>query len=174
MLKWILGVALMLAPVVASAQTVTIRRGEAVTVVVDDQGTRVVDRADTTPSDFEGARSAEAERGDYAQATGPNFKVLRQAGSGALAPKPAPDKIVLRFIRTPGKDQSLLSIQNGYDRALIYRAAMRVGKDSRPTDVCLVMPGKFGVEHWPFAIDALDLSALRLVAWKPGDPVTCA
>ena len=169
----ILAIVLLVAPAVASAQTVTIKRGEAVTVTVDDNGAREAERADIAPTNFEIVSSTEAQRGDYDQAIGPNVQAIGSDGSGALAPKPAPGKIVLRFIRTPGKDQSLLSIQNGYDRALVYRAAMRVGASTRPTDVCLVIPGKLGIEHWPFAIDALDLSDLRLVAWKPGDPVQC-
>jgi hypothetical protein len=166
---------LMLAPVTAAAQTVMIKRGETVTVAIDEKGAREVDRAETVPTNFEIVGAAEAQRGDYDQATGPNFKAMGgNTGSAALAPKPEPGKIVLRFIRTPGKDQSLLSIQNGYGQALVYRAAMHVGKNSQPTDVCLVLPGKLGIEHWPFAIDALDLSDLRLVAWKPGDPIPCA
>jgi len=174
MLKWLLAAALVLAPAAANAQALSIKRGETVTLAVDDKGARVVERADTVPTNFEIAGSAEAQRGDYDQAIGPNVEVMARSGSGALAPRPAPDKIVLRFIRTPGKDQSMLSIHNGYDRALVYRAVMHVGKDGRPTDVCLVAPGKLGVEHWPFAIDALDLSEMRLVVWKPGDPVPCA
>lgn len=174
MLKWIVGAALVLAPAAANAQALTIKRGETATLTVDDNGARVVERADTVPSNFEIAGSAEAQRGDYDQAVGPNVKAMGQTGSGALAPKPVPDKIVLRFIQTPGKDQSMLSVQNGYGRALVYRAVMHMGKTSQPTDVCLVIPGKLGIEHWPFAIDALDLSELRLVAWKPGDPVPCA
>lgn len=173
MLKGIMAAALMLAPVAATAQSVTIKRGESVTLTVDDAGTKVIDRAEAVPTNFEIANSAEAQRGDYDQAIGPNFQAMGSNGSGALAPKPEPGKIVLRFIRTPGKDQSLLIIQNGYDQALVYRAVMHVGKNNEPTDVCLVIPGKLGVEHWPFAIDALDLSSLRLVVWKPGDPVPC-
>ena len=174
MLKGMMAVALLLAPVAVSAQAVTIKRGETVTVQIDDKGVREIDRAVTEPTNFEIVGSAEAQRGDYAQAIGPNTKAMASTGSGALAPKPEPGKIVLRFIRTPGKDQSLLSIQNGYDQALAYRAVMHLGNNSTPTDVCVVLPRKVGVEHWPFAIDALDLSDLRLVAWKTGDPVTCA
>ncbi|MGN6819217.1 MAG: hypothetical protein ACTHJR_11175 [Sphingomonas sp.] len=173
MLKGMVAAMLLLAPVAAMAQTVTIKRGETVTLAVDDTGPRVVERAATAPTNFEIVGSAEAQRGDYDQAVGPNFQPMGKTGAGALAPKPEAGKIVLRFIRTPGKDQSLLSIQNGYDQALVYRAVMHVGKDAQPTDVCLVAPGKLGIEHWPFAIDTLDLSDLRLVAWKAGDPVPC-
>ena len=173
MLKEMMAVVLVLAPVAAAAQTVTIRRGETVTLAIDDKGATVVERADTVPTNFEIVGSAEAQRGDYDQAIGPNTQPMGKTGSGALAPKLEPGKIVLRFIRTPGKDQSLLSLQNGYGQALVYRAVMHVGKELQPTDVCLVMPGKLGIEHWPFAIDALDLSELRLVAWQTGDPIPC-
>jgi hypothetical protein len=50
---------------------------------------------------------------------------------------------------------------------------MRRGEKSAPTDVCLVIPGKSSSEHWPFQLDRLDLSDMRLVAWKSGDEVSC-
>ena len=167
-------VATALMPLAASAQTVTIARGEAVTLTIAGDGSaRVAGRAETEPTSYETAASAEFQRGDYDQAMGPNAMTMGRSGAGALAPTPAPGKIVLRFVRTPGKDASLLSIQNGYGDALVYRAAIRADERTTATDVCTVIPGKIGNEFWPYPIAALDLSAFRLVPWHDGDPVKC-
>lgn len=175
MLKRLTGVVLIAMPIAAQAQTVTIKRGETVTLTIADDGSiRVVDKAEAAPNNFEIVGSAEVQRGDYDQAVGPKAQAVGPTGSGALAPTPPTDRLVLRFVRTPEKDQSMLSIQNGYGRALTYRAVMHVGKGQQATDVCTVIPGKIGIESWPFAIDALDLSDIKLVAWKPEDGVVCA
>jgi len=50
---------------------------------------------------------------------------------------------------------------------------MRVQGETSPTDVCLGMPAGIGVEHWPFAIDALELDGFALAPWKPEDGVPC-
>lgn len=158
----------------AAAQTVAIARGETVTVTIVDDGTaRATDRAPIGPDSYETANSAAFLRGDYDQAVGGKSMAIGPDGAGAPAPTPLPGKLVFRFVRTPGRDASLLSIRNGYGGALIYRAAIRYGDGVRPTDVCLVMPGKIGNEFWPYPIGALDLSGLRLVPWRPGDPVKC-
>jgi hypothetical protein len=96
--------------------------------------------------------------------------------TGGKAPPSAPDRIRLTLRDVPGKTphDALLSIENGYARGLRYRAVMRRGDRSAPTDVCLVLPGKPGFEHWPFPLDAIDLKALQLVPWKDGDPLPCA
>ncbi|MEI9852997.1 MAG: hypothetical protein WDN24_21525 [Sphingomonas sp.] len=67
----------------------------------------------------------------------------------------------------------MLVIENGLGGALVYRALIEQGGRTGATDVCLVPPGKLGIEHWPFAIDSIQIHQMRLAAWKPGDPVTC-
>jgi hypothetical protein len=70
-------------------------------------------------------------------------------------------------LRVGAADHSSLVIANGYNYKFGYRALMRGKGRSVPTDVCEV-PQKFrGVEHWPYVIDELDLSDLRL-----SDPAT--
>lgn len=172
-MKWLAALLLIAAPAVAQAQTVTIARGEAVTLTQDDGGVWGVDRKaapDATPD--EASTAAKFVRGDMNDAVGPNVKPI-PADPNAPPPMPQKGKLRLHFVKTPGADQSMLVIENGYDRGMVYRATIRVGDRSGPTDVCLVMPGRLGYEHWPYAIDALVLSDIRLVPWKDGDPVPC-
>jgi len=92
-----------------------------------------------------------------------------------LPPLPAiaPGLVRLRIFQIAGR-QTVLFIENGEDRALVYRATMtRSGRDA-PTDVCLVPAHNFANEHWPYPIDQLSLSDLRLVEWNGGDTVPCA
>lgn len=81
-------------------------------------------------------------------------------------------KIEIAFVVIGDKD-SVLVILNGYERALVYRARITVRGKTGPTDVCLVMPGKRGYEHWPYAIERIELTALTLVDWSPEDGITC-
>jgi len=83
-------------------------------------------------------------------------------------------RLVLRDVVGATRHDALLLIENGYEQGFRYRALMRRGERSAPTDVCLIMPGKPGHEHWPYQIDRLDLSDLRLVPWKPEDGLPCA
>jgi len=181
MLKWLLGAVIAATPIAAQAQaqSVTIARGEAVTLALDEADGKTTPREiDRKPapdaSVFETAVSAKFGGGALNNATGANGQPLTDAQIGAASPKAAPNTIALHFLRTPGKDQSLLVIANGYDRGMVYRATMRVKGQAQATDVCVVMPGKVGLEHWPYAIDALALSDFRLVPWKPEDGIVCA
>ena len=89
------------------------------------------------------------------------------------APPVAPGEIRLRFHLIADR-HAFLVIENGYDRAIVYRARMTLGDVSRPTDVCLVIPARRGYEHWPHRIDRLDLSGFAFADWREGDPVPCA
>ena len=92
-----------------------------------------------------------------------------------LPPMPVPDpgKLRFRFLQVPGAGHALLIVHNGYRQALLYRARIWAKGGNGPTDVCLVMPGKPGIEHWPYAIAAIEVSAFELVDWKPEDGVPC-
>ena len=57
-------------------------------------------------------------------------------------------------------------LENGYDRALVYRARITVAGRTRPTDVCVVLPSNRSSEHWPEAIERIDLSDFELVTWR--------
>ncbi|MES2443580.1 MAG: hypothetical protein V4574_12185 [Pseudomonadota bacterium] len=88
------------------------------------------------------------------------------------APPMAPDALTLRFIVIDGKS-TMLALENGYDDAIRYRARITVRGKSQPTDVCLVIPGKRGYEHWPYAIERIELGEFTHFAWKDGDPLPC-
>jgi hypothetical protein len=81
--------------------------------------------------------------------------------------------IRVKFQSIAGR-HSLLVIENGYDRAIVYRAWMTWARQTRPTDVCLVTPNQHGFEHGPFPIDRLEISEVRFVDWRQGDPQPCA
>ena len=98
--------------------------------------------------------------------------VLSLLGALLIAAPVAPNRITLRFHSIAGQ-HSMLILENGYDRAIVYRARMTLGDRTTPTDVCLVMPGRRGYEHWPHSIDRLDLSDFSVTEWREGDPVTC-
>lgn len=179
MVKWLIGLALAISPLEAQAQSVTIARGEAVTVALEEaDGKTIAREIDRKPamqtSVFENAVSAKFTGGAFDDANGANGQPMTDAQLGAASPKPEPNIITMHLVRTPGKDQSLLVILNGYDRGMVYRATMRVKGRAQATDVCLVMPGKIGLEHWPFPLDAIDLSDMKLVPWKPKDGIVCA
>ena len=67
----------------------------------------------------------------------------------------------------------MLTLLNGYPSAFSYRAVMHGNGRAAPTDVCQVMPEKGGNEHWPYPIEQLDLSELRLEAWQDGQVPRC-
>ena len=179
MVRWMAATATLLAvavaPIAAAAQTVTVKRGEMTTLVMgDDDVLHVAAEAAVAANPYESKIALEFQRGDYDAAIGANsLPMANDSAAGMLAPTAKPGKLVLRFVRTPGKDASLLSIQNGFDRALAYRATMVIGGKRVATDVCLVPPGKLANEYWPHPIDALDLSQFRLVPWVAGANVVC-
>lgn len=91
-------------------------------------------------------------------------------------PKPSPissGEIKISFMIVEGK-HSVLIIENGYDRAVTYRARISNSGQEAATDVCLVLPLKRGYEHWPYAIDRITLSDVSLRPWSEGDEITCA
>jgi hypothetical protein len=94
---------------------------------------------------------------------------------GSLPPPPAvqPNRLRLRFMSIAGQ-HSILILENGYDRGIIFRARMTRGSETRPTDVCLVVPMRYGFEHWPHPLDRIEISDIHLVPWRTGDPVPCA
>ena len=175
MLKWMMAVAVLAMPAAVGAQTVTVKRGETVTLLMgDDDALHATETATIDANPYETNISAEFQRGDYDAAMGANsLPMAADSRSGALAPTPARGKVVLRFVRSQNKDDSLLSIQNGLGAALVYRATMTVNGKARPTDVCLVPPGRIANEYWPHSIDALELANFRLVPWSAGDGVKC-
>ena len=109
-----------------------------------------------------------------AEATGANSVVI--PSNGVDAPPLAADEIRLSMFSVTERDGSpgtLLVLENGYDRALRYRASIVRGRDSEPTDVCTVRPRLRGYEHWPYRIDRLDLTGFALVPYREGSRPVC-
>lgn len=153
---------------------VTLRPGEAVTIRFDEGG-RVGEpergQAEWTPFTVYAARRLAGETPPDAPQ-----RFASPMGHDSDAPpaeRPTPGQIRLRFLSIAGQ-HALLVVENGLDRALVYRARMTQDGNSRPTDVCLVMPGLPGFEHWPHPIDRIELSDFRFVPWVPGQPIPCA
>ena len=84
------------------------------------------------------------------------------------APHPSDGRLQITMRRVPGiapgaPDGTMLLLENGYASALRYRADMRSGNRLARTDVCDAVPHLLGLEYWPYVIDELDLSNLRLI-----------
>lgn len=93
---------------------------------------------------------------------------------GALAAPPVePNVVHVKFLSIAGR-HSLLVVENGYDRAIFYRARITSHGRSQLTDVCIVTPHYRTFEHWPYPIDRMEISEMRFVDWKGGDTVPCA
>jgi hypothetical protein len=98
---------------------------------------------------------------------------LRSHDNMPPPPVITPGVVRIRFFQIAGR-HSALFIENGSNRALVYRAIMtRDGRES-PTDVCLVPARQRGNEHWPHPIERFALSDFRLVEWQGGATVPCA
>lgn len=97
------------------------------------------------------------------------------ASGGAIPPAPPvlAHRLGLRFMSIAGQ-HSILIVENGFDRAVTFRARMTRGANTVATDVCLVVPMRYGFEHWPHPIDRIEISDIRFVPWHEGDPVPCA
>jgi hypothetical protein len=156
----------------AAAQTITLAPEEAVTLRADGKdGLAVVTRgrAEWTPFDLAVARNF--LRGLYDQGVGPNSVTTALPG---MPDPPAiiPGQVRLRFLLIAGQQAELL-LENGFDRALVFRASITVAGQTRPTDVCVVLPNNRSSEHWPDAIERIDLSDFELVPWQEGRAPTC-
>jgi len=170
---WVLAAALAVIASPAAAQGVKLVPGEEVVFALDD-GTPVgAKRVSTTPNAFEAAvgRHFSSQKPPEAPVT----EGLPIPDSDRLPPAPEPvaGKLRFRFVQVPGADHALLVVDNGYAKGLLYRARITSNGRTGPTDVCLVMPGKGGVEHWPYAIASIELSGFELVDWTPEDGVPC-
>jgi hypothetical protein len=168
-------VAAVAAPALAQDRLpVTLAPEEAITLRLDASGATLgrenAGRAEWTPFDIAVARHLSG-------LTPPKEPAPAMAlpGDATLPPAPEvrPDRLRLRFMSIAGR-HSILILENGYDRAIVFRARMTRDGATRPTDVCLVMPMRFGFEHWPHPLERIEISDIHLVPWQRGDPVPCA
>lgn len=158
-----------------SAGVVTVPVGTSVTLRADDALSFRVASTGTATLDAYGAAAAK-RLGGVPCDTPTCAPIIRQRGDLGLPAAPVVSSGVVRasFLALPKVGHSLLVIENGYGRALVYRARITVKGRTTPTDVCLVLNRRRGYEHWPYAIDRIELSALRLVQHDPARPLPCA
>jgi hypothetical protein len=91
----------------------------------------------------------------------------------SVVSKKEPDVLVLRMWQEPGSSDTFLSIHNPLQRFLSYKAFLqRPETDSwEYTSSCPVLSHRSGIEHWPYS-----LSSLKLTAFSPlpeSDQITC-
>jgi hypothetical protein len=177
MRHFLLAAAMLAAAVPATAQDrlpVTLAPEEAIILRLDESGATFArenpGRAEWTPFDLAVARHLAG----VVPPKGP-APAMDLPADGSLPPAPAvqPDRLRLRFMSIAGQ-HSILILENGYGRGIVYRARITRGADTRPTDVCLVVPMRFGFEHWPYPLERIEISDVHLVPWRTGDPVPCA
>ena len=155
-----------------AAEPVVLSTGEAVEMSIRRDGEIVVrERGRARLSAFDEASLRHLLR-NHPDATGPNAVPLGKDDGLPEPERVKSGRVRIKFVEFPPGDSALV-LENGYARALVYRARIRSGDQSAPTDVCLVMPGKRGFEHWPYRIDSIELSRLRLEKWKPRDGIRC-
>jgi hypothetical protein len=160
------------APAHEPSPAIRVAMGEAVTVEISNTGEAVAGRraqGGLSTAEAVSLRRLWTQDGRY---TGARYGVT--AGKDGI-PIPAPvtpGEVHLTLVQFP-KGQSALVVKNGYDRALVYRARLHRGNRRSSATVCLVIPGKRGIEHWPFRIDAVEISEMRLEPWQRGNPILC-
>ncbi|MEP9358265.1 hypothetical protein [Sphingomonas sp. KR3-1] len=154
----------------ADAPVLNIARGQTVTVQIAGSGFTAAAPIQAEVAPFEAAAvNTLWQTGKYKVGS-----VGTGAGHDGVPETPpiAPDRIKLKMVEYPA-GQTMLAVENGYAQSFVYRAVMHRGGGAQPTTVCLVMPGKRTMEHWPFKIDRLELRDLHLVDWKRGDAMPC-
>ena len=161
------------APVRAQAPaTVALTPGDAAAIRIGDDGaissSAQPGAADWTPMDLMAARRLSGE--PIPDRPVPYAVVIH--GDKLNPPPPEPGLLRVKLLSIAGR-HSLLVLENGYDHAIVYRARMTHDGQTRPTDVCLVIPNQRGYEHWPHVIDRLEIYDVHLVEWRQGDPVPC-
>jgi hypothetical protein len=161
-------VMLFAAPAYAGS-SLAIRAGETVTLTLSDDGFAVTDRRPAPPmSVFEAysLRHVLSVKVPEDATVLPPMPIMRE--DVPVPPPPhTPGLVRITFREVPGGAEgqhAFLTIENGYNRSFRYRAVMHRGTRSSPTDVCEIMPNKPGFEHWPFEIEWLELSEVRLEA----------
>lgn len=150
--------------------SVGLAQGEAATLRAGEEQASGRGRAEWTRHDLAVARHLVGQ--PVPDAPVDSAEPLPDDGSLPDAPPLRPDEVRVRLLSIAGR-HSLLIVENGYDRAFIYRARMTEAGRTRPTDVCLVLPKQRGFEHWPHPIERIELYEATLVGWQPGDPQPC-
>lgn len=153
---------------------ISLRPGEAVTILIDDGGGATIAerRRAPAPAAFEKAAVRAYYDGFFKGVYGQNSKPFGTDDNFPEAARVTPGRIRLTF-RALKRGHRLLVVENGYARALAYKAVMKVGKSWRTTDVCRVHPGVHNFEWWPEPVKTISVSRLQLVAWAEGQTPIC-
>jgi hypothetical protein len=170
---WMLAAASVSIASPAMAQGITLARGEEAVLEISDNDLADAARGPTSATPFEQAVGRQVGGVKPPQAPVTQGQPMPRDSGLPAAPVPDAGQARFRFLPVPETGGSLLVIHNGYAQALVYQAKITSNDKTQPTDVCLVVPGKLGVEYWPYAISAIEVSAFKLVDWKPEDGVPC-
>jgi hypothetical protein len=165
---WALVAVFYASPSIGAQNGVTLHPGETVTLRINHGAVTLVSRtAAKEISDFE----ADVLRKSQMVDVPPDAKTMPAMGvyDGEMPVEPpstVPDEISITFRKVPGilrgsSEHSFLTILNGYPAGVRYRAVMHRNGLVTATDVCGVLPRRIGTEHWPYVLDALDLSDFR-------------
>lgn len=152
----------------------TLFPGEVVSLTVSDAGPAVTAATVLTAEDRDSTAEAQAAamQKETVESGKEQIKPVSrmEANQAFLADK---DSLRLAFLQTAQGDM-MLRIASGYRGMLTYRASVvRPGAPGpTPTSVCSVVGRKTGIETWPPAIVAIELSDFKVL---PGDSsqVTC-
>ncbi len=89
---------------------------------------------------------------------------LRGKPGDIAAVRAAPGTVRLTFEQASGRQDTILHVDNGYDRALDYDARMTVSRAGPVhTSICIVRPRLINLEAWPHPIVRIDLTNFRFV-----------
>lgn len=102
------------------------------------------------------------------EAMGGNSKVVHSDGEGApIVPG------VLRFSLIDYKGEMVLLVLNGMKASYMYKARIGRGDGSQVTDVCQLLPNNRNMEHWPYKFDWIEVTEIREVPYRAGEPARC-
>ena len=150
-------------PIEASAQVLSLEPGEAATVkLVPQFVASAPEPAAMTPFDAFVFSQIVPEIAD------PDEGQMVAMDDPSLMPTIAPGSIRLRFLAVPDHPDTMLVVENGYDRAVRYRATITVGEEQIDTSICIVPGMRPGIEHWPDSISEISLYDFRLIKGDDG------
>ena len=154
---------------------VGIEPGEAVELTLDEGGSSSeTARVRAGPlSRFEAAAVWHLTNGAYRDASGPNAAPIVAGDHGIPQPPPVQQGVVRAKLIALGSSGTLLILENGYRTGIRYRATIRTAGRESPTDVCQVLPMLYSFEHWPYAIEHIQLSHIQRVPILEGQPPVC-
>ena len=175
LMRWISGGALILAANSAAAETqapfkLRLEMGSQAVLSVDEKGTPRTDGNRAEPLSAVELEVVQTLIRDHPDAFGPKSASLYSRGMTS----PAANRIRFRLVPFAAGSQSVLIVENGLSQSYMYKARMGYGEKTIITDVCQLVPEKRNVEHWPYQIDWIEISEVRVVSYEEGKPLLCA